>query len=179
MKKVVLASVLAVGVLFAHEPVEHEAEKAFYVVPKWIHNYGDTYRDEKGDHGNGVGLDLGYRLGHGFAIEIDGTYETSDVRVDKNGVIEEENVKYLTTSLDLAYTYEMTESLGILFKVGYEYEREKIAGESNHDTGLIYAAGIEYKINEDFKFVTEYEKSTIDGPKGDMVTAGIMYNFDL
>ncbi|BCD68877.1 hypothetical protein NitYY0918_C1796 [Nitratiruptor sp. YY09-18] len=79
----------------------------------------------------------------------------------------------------MAYTYEVTEELGILFKVGYEYEYEKSDSEKSHDTGFVYAAGFEYAIDPAWKIIGEYEKSTINGPKGDMITLGIMYNFDL
>ena len=176
MKKIT-ATILAVGVLFASESIE--SPKNLYIVPKWIHTFGDTYHNEEGDCGNGIGLNLGYRLGHGFAIEIDATYEKTTVREKEEGISYKEDAKYFTTSLDFAYTYELTHDLGLLLKVGYEYEKEKIANETKHDTGVIYAAGFEYELDEKFKFVMEYEKSTIDGPKGDMITAGLMYNFDL
>ncbi|BCD61078.1 MULTISPECIES: porin family protein [unclassified Nitratiruptor] len=180
-----IASIFVSGLLlgmtaFAHkqEPV-HEPAKPYYVVIKGIHNYGDHHGNEKGDHGNGIGIDLGYRLGHGFAVEIDGSYEKTNVTVFEETESVRENIKYWTSSLDFAYTYEATESLGILFKVGYEYEYEKTDTESSHDTGLVYAAGFEYAIDSTWKVVGEYEKSTIKGPKGDMITLGVMYNFDL
>ena len=174
-----LISIIAASAIFAAEAQEYEAAKKFYIIPKWIHTYGATYHNEKGNTGDGIGLDLGYRFAEGLGIEIDVTYERTSVRAIEEEEVIKENAKYLTTSLDLAYTYEANENLGILFKVGYEYEREKIADTTKHNTGLIYAAGFEYRIDEDFKFVMEYEKSTIDGPKGDMLAAGIMYNFNL
>ena len=157
---------------------EHHEELPYYVAVKGMYTFGDTYGEEEGESGYGIGIDLGYRLGHGFAIEIDGTYENGDVTVtETNGDETTENVKYYTSSLDLAYVYEVGEGFGLLGKVGYEYEYEEIADESGHDTGFIFAAGAEYEINEEIKAVAEYEHSTIDGPKGDAVLAGLMYNF--
>ncbi|BAF70904.1 porin family protein [Nitratiruptor sp. SB155-2] len=177
---IIVSGLLLGTTLFAHEQDSvHESEKPYYVVVKGIHNYGDRNGNEKGDHGNGIGVDLGYRLGHGFAIEIDGSYEKTKVTVFEETETLRENIKYWTTSLDVAYTYEMSESLGILFKVGYEYEYEKTDSENGHDTGLVYAAGFEYAFDSTWKILGEYEKSTIEGPKGDMITLGVMYNFDL
>ena len=157
---------------------EHHEELPYYVAVKGMYTLGDTYKEEKGDAGYGVGIDLGYRLGHGFAVEIDGTYENGDVTAkESNGEEVEENAKYFTSSLDAVYVYEVGAGVGILGKIGYEYEHEKIAGETTNDTGFIFAAGAEYEINEEFKAIAEYEHSLIEGPKGDAILAGIMYNF--
>ncbi len=159
----------------AHE--EHHAELPYYVALKGMYTLGDTYKNEEGDAGYGVGIDLGYRLGHGFAVEIDGTYENGDVTAKEEEEEISENVEYYTTSLDLVYVYEVGAGFGVLGKVGYEYEYEKVGDETNNDTGFIFAAGAEYEINEEFKAIAEYEHSLIDGPKGDAILAGIMYNF--
>ncbi len=177
MKKT-LATLLIAGTFVSTSATETE-HKHFYIAPKWIHTYGETYHNEKGDCGNGIGLDIGYYLGEGFSVEIDATYEKTTVRAIEEESIEREDVKYLTTSFAMTYTYPLTHNIGPFLKVGYEYEREKIADETKHNTGWIYAVGVEYELNEEFKLMIEYEKSTIDGPKGDMLAAGIVYSFDL
>ena len=157
---------------------EHQAELPFYVALKGMYTLGDTYKNEEGDAGYGVGIDLGYRIGNGFAVEIDGTYENGDVTAkEDNGEEIEENVKYYTTSLDVVYVYEIGGGFGVLGKVGYEYEHEEVGEESGNDSDFIFAAGAEYEINEEFKAVAEYEHSLIDGPKGDAILAGVMFNF--
>ena len=87
--------------------------------------------------------------------------------------------KYYTSALDLVYTYEATEALGIFGKVGYEYEWEKISalGINCKEHDFIFGAGVEYRLNEKYKALVEYEHSMIDGPHGDAMFAGIMYNF--
>ena len=162
---------------------EHHKELPYYVAVKGMYTLGDTYTNEAGivedgDAGYGIGIDLGYRLGHGFAVEIDGTYENGDVAAKEEGGEEvTESVKYYTTSLDFVYVYEVGAGFGILGKVGYEYEHEEVSDTTNNENDFIFAAGAEYEINEEFKAIAEYEHSLIDGPKGDAILAGIMYNF--
>ena len=174
---------------FAHEEEhasvgeEHHKELPYYIAVKGMYTLGDTYTNEEGivedgDAGYGIGIDLGYRIGHGFAIEIDGTYENGDVTFKEEGAEDvKETVKYYTTSLDLVYVYEIGAGFGILGKVGYEYEHEEVADETNNENDFIFAVGGEYEVNKEFKFVAEYEHSLIDGPKGDAILAGVMYNF--
>jgi opacity protein-like surface antigen len=73
----------------------------------------------------------------------------------------------------------VAESVGIFGKAGYEYEWENNDDTDAHayDYGMAFGAGIEVAMSESYRFVAEYEHSTIDGPKGDTVFAGIMYNF--
>ncbi len=162
----------------AHEQ-EHHKELPYYVALKGMYTLGETYQEEEGDDGYGIALDLGHRIGYGFAVEIDVTYENGDVTAvdEATGERITENAKYYTTSLDIAYVYEITHTIGVLAKVGYEYEYEEIADVTNNDTGFVFAAGAEYSINHEYKAVVEYETSTIDGPKGDVIFAGVMYNF--
>jgi len=53
---------------------EHE-ESDFYVVVKRARIAGDSVHHGEvvfdGDSGYGFGIDLGYRLGHGFAVKYD------------------------------------------------------------------------------------------------------------
>ncbi len=156
----------------------------FYVVVKGMMIFGDTVNHEEavldGDQDYGFGIDLGYRLGNGFAVEYDFSYSGNSVTEKKVG--EEPvnvNAKYYTSALDLVYTYELTEELGVFGKVGYEYEWEKISAldidSTDHD--FVFGAGFEAAMDEDFKFVAEYEHSLIEGPRGDSLFAGIMYTF--
>ena len=161
-----------------------EAESPFYIIGKGMMILGDKANHEEsvldGDQGYGFGIDLGYRIGNGFAIEYDFSYARNDVLETREGHEEEEGrAEYYTSALALVYTYEATESLGIFGKVGYEYEWEKIKkfDIDGHDDGFVFAGGIEVKMDESYKFVLEYEHSTIEGPKGDAVFAGVMYNF--
>jgi opacity protein-like surface antigen len=168
-----------------HEEVEVlEAESPFYIIGKGMMILGDKVNHEEsvldGDQDFGFGIDLGYRIGNGFAIEYDFSYAKNDVLETREGhEAEEGRAEYYTSALALVYTYEATESLGIFGKVGYEYEWEKINkfDIDGHDDGFVFAGGIEVKMDESYKFVLEYEHSTIEGPKGDTVFAGVMFNF--
>ncbi|HSR73800.1 MAG TPA: porin family protein [Sulfurovum sp.] len=198
MKKTLLAAALSAQLatqLFAggdiapvevHEPevMEHESESKFYVVAKALMllgddvNHGEAVLD--GDRDYGYGIDLGYRLGNGFALEYDFSYGLNTVsEIDAGEVIEEARAKYYTSALDLVYTYEVTEDLGIFAKAGYEYEWEKIAAYDidSEDHGFVFGAGVEVAMSESYKLIAEYEHSTIEGPRGDSIFAGVMYNF--
>jgi opacity protein-like surface antigen len=169
------------------EPVEHHAsavhehaESDYYVIVKALRVTGDTVDHEgailDGDSDYGFGIDLGYRLGNGFAVEYDFAYAKNTVSEDGLPGV---NGKYYTHALDLVYTHELTETVGIFGKVGVEYENEKIKelDIDSDETGLNFGAGVEMAINHRYKFVVEYEHSTIDGPRGDSIFAGVMYNF--
>ena len=82
-------------------------------------------------------------------------------------------------AIDAVYSYEMTESVALFAKAGFEYEWENIddLDENNFDYGMVFGIGTEVEISESYKFVAEYEHSTIDGPRGDGIFAGVMYNF--
>ncbi len=169
-----------------HKTEEHHAEKPHYIALKGMYTFGENYTNdegvlEEGEDGYGIAIDLGHRIGYGFSVEIDFSYEKADVTAHEEEagkiVLLRETAKYYTSSIDLAYVYELTHSFGVLAKVGYEYEYEDIAGTTADDTGFIFAAGMEYSINHTYKALVEYETSTVDGPKGDMIYAGVMYNF--
>jgi len=197
MKKVFIAAALSAHLttqLFAggdivpvevNEPevMEQETESKFYIIAKGLMvlgdtvNHGDAVLD--GDRDYGYGIDLGYRLGNGFALEYDFSYAhntVTEITVDGE---EEARASYMTSALDLVYTYEATEALGIFAKVGYEFEWEKIKkfDIDNDDNNFVFGAGVEVAMNESYKLVAEYEHSTIDGPHGDSIFAGVMYNF--
>jgi len=203
MKKTLLSAVLATQLLTQlqaggnikavemNEPkmleqgvMEQEAaESKFYIVAKGMMILGDTANHEEavldGDQDYGYGIDLGYRIGNGFAIEYDFSYSCNSV-IERVGEDEEDGTaKYYTSALDLVYTYEVSEGVGIFGKVGYEYESETIDAFDidGNDNGVVFGAGVEVAMNETYKFVAEYEHSAIKGPRGDGILAGVMINF--
>ena len=198
MKKILLSSLITaqlltqlhaggdiVPVQMYDEPmVEQETEESkFYVVAKGMLVLGNDVEHDHalldGDQDYGYGLDIGYRLGNGFALEYDFSYGTNTVTEKKGEELEEATGKYYTSALDIVYTFEMTESVGIFAKAGYEYEWEKISKYDidTSDDGFVFGLGVEVAMNEDYKFIAEYEHSTIEGPRGDSIFAGVMFNF--
>ena len=195
MKRILLSFIVTLQMstgLFAGgdlEPLETEEaevleeESQFYIVAKALTILGDSTEHGEalldGDRDYGFGIDIGYRLGDGFAIEYDFSFSKNTVLETKVGD-EPEYVdgEYMTSSLDLVYVYEATERVGLFLKVGYEYEWEEIEdlGIDSTDHGFVLGIGTEISINEKFKFLLEYEHSTIEGPRGPSVYAAIMYN---
>ena len=159
-------------------------ESHFYIVVKGLASlgaeaeHGEAILD--GDGGYGIGIDFGYRLGKGFALEYDFSYAKNTVTESiEHHEPEEVDAHYYTSSLDLVYTYEATETLGLFAKAGYEYEWETIddIGIDSTDHGFIVGVGVEVSLNENYKLVAEYEHSTIDSPRGDSLYAGLMFSF--
>ena len=160
-------------------------ESRFYVNVKALASLGDEAEHGEaildGDRGYGFGIDLGYRLGNGFALEYDFSYaENSLIERKEHHEPEEFDASYYTSALDLVYVYEATETIGVFAKVGYEYEWETIEElgiDSSTEHGFVVGAGVEVALNEKYKLVTEYEHSTIEGPRGDSFYVGLMLNF--
>ena len=205
MKKTLVAAALSAHLttqLFAggdiapvevHEPALEEVEQAhghheeskFYLVVAGMMLLGDEIQhgeallDGNDEYGYGFGIDVGYRLGNGFALEYDYTYGKNTVYE----IIADEKIEatstYHTSALDIVYTYEATENLGIFGKVGYEFEWEKISelDINEREDDFVFGAGVEYALNKKYKLLAEYEHSLIEGPHGDAILAGIMYNF--
>lgn len=167
------------------ENFRHKEEK-LYVVAKGLITSGDTIKEEsstvKGTDGRGFGVDLGYRTGYGFNIEADYAYTKLDVtEIASNGDKQDASGDYHSFSLDLLYAYHLTEPLAVFAKGGAEYEIEKIdkLDVNKTNTGFTYGAGFEYELKENMAFVFEYENSTIDGPKGYTLAAGLVFDLDL
>jgi len=198
MKKILLSVLLATQLLTQLqaggdiEPVEihdqvmreHEThqESKFYIVVTGLVDLGDTVEHEgaylNGDQDFGYGIDLGYRVGNGFAIEYDFTYARNTVIRVEDNLEEEAKGIYYTSAIDVLYTYEATEHMGIFGKVGYEYEWESI-NEYNIDSqehDFVFGAGVEIAMNESYKLLFEYEYSLIESPRGASVFAGILIN---
>ena len=164
------------------EPIEEESN--LYIIAKGMMILGDDITEGvtalNGDRGYGFGIDLGYRIGEGFAIECDYSYANNTVTENQNGFEQKSfDVNYQSLAFDLVYTYEVAESVGIFGKAGYEYEWENIddRDENNYDYGMVVGVGVEVAMTETYKFIAEYEHSTVDGTRGDTLFAGVMYNF--
>jgi opacity protein-like surface antigen len=165
------------------EVMAHGEESKFYVIAKALMimgnkvNHGHAVLD--GDQDYGYGIDLGYRLGHGFALEYDFSYARNTVTQDDGHTVEKARGTYYTHALDVVYTYEFTHTFGVFVKAGYEYEIEKIEDFhiDNDGDGWNYGVGVEVAVNHKYKLIAEYEHATIEGPRGDSIFVGVMYNF--
>ena len=163
----------------------HHKEEKVYVVLKGLMANGDTIQEGdatvEGKNGKGFGIDIGYRTGYGINFELD--YAYADVDITETTPTEETKAtgKYNSVSFDLLYAYHITEPLVVFVKTGVEYEKEKISALNvdKSDTGVLYGAGFEYEIKENIAFIAEYEDSTIDGPKGYTVAAGLVIGLNL
>jgi len=167
-----------------HSEMHEEQKSDFYVAVKAIATLGDSIEEEhatlEGDVGKGIGIDLGYKLSHGFSVEVDATYVTNTVTEKPlHGESEDFSASYITTSLDIAYKYPLTHTVGLVAKCGYEYEIEKIddLDIDNSETGFVAAVAVEYEVSEHMALLGEYEYTTIEGPRGDSVFAGVVYSF--
>jgi len=164
--------------------VNYESDESnFYIIAKGMILLGDTVNHEDaildGYRSIGLGIDLGYRLGYGFAVEYDFSYSQNTVIEKLDEKIERDTGEYYTSSLDLVYTQEVTKNVGIFGKVGYEYEWETIPKYEidNQNSDFVFGVGIETEVNKDYKLIAEYEHPMIEGPHGDTVFAGVMYDF--
>ena len=190
MKKIMgsLLSILILSSAVYAEEVEvsqeNEAKSNFYIIPKLMFTTGSTIEEEdsslEGAIGGGLAVDFGYNIAYGFAAEVDATYAQNTITEKKDGEADKTfSGSYTTSSFDIAYKYEATEALGVFAKIGYEVEFEKISelDIDNTNQGFTYAAGAEYEVAESLAILGEYEHTTIDGPRGDVVFAGVEYSF--
>ena len=142
----------------------------FYTVLKGISIMGDTYKCNCTDSGYGAGIDLGYKLGSGFATELGLSYAKNDLN-NVSG-----DVSHKTGALSLVYTYPVTEALGLFGKVGYMIEKSSLSGSDN-ESGMVYGGGLEYGLGGNYAILGEYQASTIDSLRGDAASLGLKYNF--
>jgi len=188
-----LSSLLCTTAVIADEEMESTAEQTekgenfrhheekVYLVAKGLMTSGDTIKEEdatlKGKNGRGFGVDLGYRTGYGINLEVDYAYTKLDITEGKEDVTGD----YHSFSFDALYAYHINEPLALFAKGGIEYEIEKIndLDVDKTNTGFIYGAGLEYEIKENMAFIFEYENSTIDGPKGYTLAAGLVVGLNL
>ncbi len=156
------------------KPVVKKAEPKgpsnFYTVLKGISIMGDTYNCNCTDSGYGAGIDLGYKLGSGFATELGLSYAKNDLN-NVSG-----DVSHKTGALSLVYTYPLTDALGLFGKVGYMIEKSSLTGSDN-ESGMVYGGGLEYGLGGNYAILGEYEATTIDSLRGDAASLGLKYNF--
>ncbi|WP_297440678.1 porin family protein [Sulfurimonas sp.] len=173
-----------------HIEAKHHKEGNLYIVGKGLLTLGDNFTEEakgtepeaklSGNTGGGIGIDVGYRMGYGFAAELDFSY--AQTRVKKSVVGEEDitaDADYYSYGLDLLYGYHINEEYVIFGKIGWEIEQEEISDYdiSGTNNGFAYAVGFEYAFTEHWAFVGEYEGSLIEGPHGPSIFAGASYTF--
>ncbi len=174
----------------AHIKAKHHKEGNLYIVAKGLISLGDTSTEEakgtepearlQGENGAGFGVDLGYRLGYGFATELDFAYTHTTVTKSVVGDPDvEAGADYYSYGIDLLYGYHINEEYVVFGKVGWEIEKETISdyGIGGTNNGFSYAAGLEYALSEHWALVGEYEGTLIDGPHGDTIFAGVSYTF--
>ena len=182
MKKTILGLSAALllsstAVLASEDSSAHDSK--VYVIAKGLSILGDTVdhggHDWKGSTGTGIGIDVGYKINHSLAAEFVTTYASNTVDDGHH----EADATYTTYGLALAYVYHLSDKAGLLVKAGYESEQEEISdfGVDKSDSGFIYAVGAEYKIAPKYELLVEYEASTIEGPRGAGLFAGVKYNF--
>ncbi|MCK4442393.1 MAG: porin family protein [Sulfurovaceae bacterium] len=158
---------------------EPKKEKdGFYTVIKGNYNTGDDVDTFSTDSGYGVGLDIGYSFGNGLAVELGLGYDQNQL----DNIATENDVAYTSAGLSLAYTYNITKAVGVFAKVGYGMEKTDIDDDAtltydDSDSGVIYGAGLEYKISDTYGLVAEYEGTTMDSLRGNIVGLGLKYNF--
>jgi len=146
----------------------------YYLTLKGLSIAGEQVAHHEADNGLGLGVDLGYRLGKGFATELGVSYAKNKL---KNTA--EDDASYKTAALSLVYDLELTESLALFAKGGYMYEKEKVSALNidSSEKGLVYGAGLSYKLTDSMNLVGEYEASAIDSLRGDAIGLGLMFNF--
>lgn len=179
----ILFATLFTTLLFGHHNIEIP-HKPLYFIVKGLFITGDKVEEKDATldagEGYGFGLDLGYHLTEAFAIEYDFSYATNKTKEIKEKTISSQSTTtYYTSAIDFVYTFEIHHVGGIFGKVGYEYEKEinNRLNFNKDDFGLIYGAGIEAVINHSYKWIVEYEHSTIEATHGDSIFAGLMYSF--
>ncbi len=154
---------------------ESKKESDFYLIIKGLSVLRQEADHETSHSGHGGGFDLGYRFAEGFAVEYDFTYgetklEESDMTIGRI---------FYGQSLDLIYTKEVTEDVGIFGKFGYEHENEKVDAhhQKAEEDGINIGLGIEYALNSSYKIIAEYEHFTAKESDSDLVFGGVMFDF--
>lgn len=161
------------------EGITHTKKEAdnFYVIAKGLYTIGENvtkgHETLKGKAGTGFGIDVGYTLPYHFSIEFDASYSQNKFEEDHH----EYDAEFLTTALDVVYVYHITHTIRTIAKLGYELEFAKLAHEKEHGHGVVYGAGVEYHLNDNYDLLVEYEGSLIKSVRGPSVYAGVKYTF--
>lgn len=163
---------------------ELATHKGVYIEPKVIYTIGEEVAHGTstldGDAGYGIGFDLGYSFNEYFALEIDGTYSSSDVtETDDLGDSKTDSAAFYTYGVNSVLTYPVTEHFILLGKIGYGYEYEDLGSLDIKGTegGVTWAAGVEYSFNPHVEVSLEYEGADIASARGDNVQVGLIYKF--
>jgi len=183
-----LALIMSVSSIMAKEHIE---PGEFYVVTKALFTTAETISesddiDIEGNSGGGLGVDVGYTLPYNFAVELDTSYSRNNIREittvedpeEKEEIVDAKG-NYWTFAMDVTYTMPVTHTIGLMGKIGYEFEYETISklDIDTHDNGMVYGVGIEYHLSDHYEAIVEYEGSMIDTPRGSSVYTGIKYIF--
>lgn len=163
---------------------ELSTHKGFYIEPKLSYTLGETLSHGtstiEGDSGYGLGVDIGYSFTEYFAIEVDGTFSSSDVKeTDSFGNTEEDTASFYTYGVNTVFTYPMHNHFILLGKLGYGVEHEDLGsiGIVGSEHGATWAAGIEYSFNPHVEVSFEYEGADIKSARGDSLQLGLIYKF--
>ena len=157
------------------EVVKEETHHSdYYLTLKGLSIAGEEIGHHETDKGLGLGVDLGYRLGGGFATELGLSYAKN-----KLNNVASDKASYKTAALSLVYDLGLTDNLALFAKGGYMYEKEKVSALNidASDKGLVYGGGLTYKLTDSMNLVGEYEASKIDSLRGDAIGLGLMFNF--
>ncbi len=132
----------------------------------------------EGNDAKGFAVDFGYNLPYGFSTEFIFSYAQNSVKeTDASDPLnihhKDIDATYFTYGSAFVYTVHLTQDSGLFLKAGYKTEVENLDGDKNNQRGLIYAVGGEYKIFPLVWLLAEYEKSTINGPKGNNFYFGL------
>ena len=185
INKIIIASLTSIILTTTAMAKEHHVKTGeFYIVTKALMTTSETIKEDSGamlkaDVGGGIGIDVGYTLPYHFAVEVDTSYSKNRVTLSENGEKEDDLASYWTYAMDVTYTLPITHHIGIIGKLGYEFEQEKIKelDIDEKDNGMVYGAGVEYHLSDHYEMLVEYEGSTIESPRGSSLYAGVKYIF--
>lgn len=161
-----------------------------YIVGKVFTSPGQDYdhggHTITGDTATGFGLDLGYKLGDHWAVELAYSAGSGSVKAHQSSLPllassspSSVDASYNALGLLGVYTAHLGESFSLVGKLGGVSESEDLgeAGGSSSATGLVYVLGCEYKLFGHNELVLEYEDTTIDGPRAYTLFLGFKHGF--
>jgi opacity protein-like surface antigen len=179
-KKIIVAASALLALSQTANASSSEHSNGFYVVPKAVVIMGDTIQhgghELKGDAAVGIGMDLGYSFTENYAVELAVTHAEADIKEDG---VATGDAEYTTYGVNAVYSRTLTGHLRGLVKLGYVWEYEKMDEAHIKETlsGIAYAAGLEYGINDNMEVVFEYEAAEVVSSRGDTLMLGLKYKF--
>ena len=162
MKKLIIASSLALLAISA------QAQTAGYYAGAEMFNNRITGNGST----TGGGAFAGYRLGNGFAVEVNGN------RIGKvdTGVVK---LSVSQMSISALYTMPVSNTVSVFGRLGYGSMRVSDADNGRDrgvklDNGTIYGGGVSYQVNKQVAIRGEFRK-----PESDIrgFGVGVSYNF--